>query len=146
MLDLLGLLPEQHFTQPPPRYTEASLVRTLEEYGIGRPSTYAPTVAVIQDREYVTKEDKRLIPTETGKIVNDLLVTHFPEIMDYQFTAKMEDELDDIAEGKREWRPMLREFYEPFERQLKAARTAIEPRQPRRGRSGAPARSAASRW
>ncbi|MCC6804014.1 MAG: type I DNA topoisomerase, partial [Anaerolineae bacterium] len=126
VLDLLGLLPEQHFTQPPPRYTEASLVRTLEEYGIGRPSTYAPTVAVIQDREYVTREDKRLIPTETGRIVNDLLVEHFPEIMDYQFTAKMEDELDDIAESKLEWRPMLRDFYDPFERRLKTARTAIE--------------------
>ncbi|MFN8448823.1 MAG: type I DNA topoisomerase [Anaerolineae bacterium] len=125
ILDLLGLLPEQHFTQPPPRYTEASLVRTLEEFGIGRPSTYAPTVAVIQDREYVAREDKRLIPTETGKIVNDLLVAHFPEIMDYQFTAKMEDELDDIAESKLEWRPMLHDFYAPFERQLKAARTEI---------------------
>ncbi len=107
LLDLLALLPEQHFTQPPPRYTEASLVRTLEEYGIGRPSTYAPTVAVIQDREYVTKDDKRLIPTETGLVVNDFLVEYFPEIMDYQFTARMEDELDEISEGKREWRPML---------------------------------------
>ncbi len=125
LLDLLELLPEQHFTQPPPRYTEASIVRTLEEYGIGRPSTYAPTVAVIQDREYVTKQDKRLIPTDTGKIVNDLLVQYFPEIMDYQFTAKMEDELDDIAEGKREWRPMLRSFYDPFERELKTAHDVI---------------------
>ncbi len=127
MLDLLGLLPEQHFTQPPPRYTEASLVRTLEEYGIGRPSTYAPTVAVIQDREYVTKQDKRLIPTDTGKIVNDLLVTYFPEIMDYQFTAKMEDELDEISEGRRAWHPMLHEFYEPFEQELKNAHAVIEP-------------------
>ena len=125
LLDLIDLLPEQHFTQPPPRYTEASIVRTLEEYGIGRPSTYAPTVAVIQDREYVTKQDKRLIPTETGKIVNDLLVQYFPEIMDYQFTAKMEDDLDDIAEGKREWRPMLRSFYDPFERELKTAHEVI---------------------
>ena len=80
MLDLIRLLPEQHFTQPPPRYTEASLVRTLEEYGIGRPSTYAPTVATIQDREYIEKKhDKRLIPTDTGKVVNDLLVQYFPE-------------------------------------------------------------------
>ncbi|HVU10004.1 MAG TPA: type I DNA topoisomerase [Phototrophicaceae bacterium] len=126
-LDLLGLLPEQHFTQPPPRYTEASIVRTLEEYGIGRPSTYAPTVAVIQDREYVAKKDKRLIPTETGRIVNDLLVQYFPEIMDYQFTAKMEDELDEISEGRREWRPMLHEFYGPFESELKNARQVIEP-------------------
>lgn len=121
MLDLLRLLPEQHFTQPPPRYTEASLVRTLEEYGIGRPSTYAPTVAVIQNRDYVTKDTKRLVPTETGKLVNDLLVEFFPEIMDYEFTARMEGELDEIAEGNLEWQPMLHDFYEPFEKQLNHA-------------------------
>ncbi len=122
-LDLIRLLPEQHFTQPPPRYTEATLVRTLEEYGIGRPSTYAPTVAVIQDREYVEKtKDKRLVPSETGKLVNDLLVQFFPNIMDYQFTAHMEDELDEIAEGDMDWRPMLQEFYGPFEQQLNHAR------------------------
>jgi DNA topoisomerase-1 len=121
-LDLIRLLPEQHFTQPPPRYTEASLVRTLEEYGIGRPSTYAPTVATIQDREYIEKSDKRLVPTETGKVVNDLLVQFFPEVMNYQFTAHMEEELDEIAEGKLEWRPMLREFYGPFEQQIDLAR------------------------
>jgi DNA topoisomerase-1 len=125
LLNLLALLPEQHFTQPPPRFTEATLVRTLEEFGIGRPSTYAPTVGVIQDREYVVKQDKRLIPTETGRIVNDLLVQNFPDIMDYQFTARMEDELDDIAEGHLEWRPMLGEFYTPFERQLQRARETI---------------------
>jgi DNA topoisomerase-1 len=124
-LNLIRLLPEQHFTQPPPRYTEASLVRTLEEYGIGRPSTYAPTVAVIQDRDYVEKLDKRLVPTETGKVVNDLLVTFFPNIMNYQFTAHMEDELDEISEGKIEWRPMLQEFYTPFEQQLKYARSSM---------------------
>jgi DNA topoisomerase-1 len=122
VLDLLKLLPEQHFTQPPPRYTEATLVRTLEEHGIGRPSTYAPTVATIQDREYIEKQDKRLIPTETGKTVNDLLVRYFPDVLDYQFTARMEDELDTIAEGDMEWRPMLQEFYTPFERQLVNAR------------------------
>jgi DNA topoisomerase-1 len=122
LLDLIQLLPEQHFTQPPPRYTEASLVRTLEEYGIGRPSTYAPTVATIQDREYIEKEDKRLTPTETGKTVNDLLVAYFPDVLDYQFTARMEDELDEIAEGELEWRPMLRDFYNPFERQMELAR------------------------
>jgi DNA topoisomerase I len=121
-LDLIRLRPEQHFTQPPPRYTEATLVRTLEEHGIGRPSTYAPTVAVIQDRDYVTKQDKRLVPTETGKIVNNLLVNYFPDVMDYQFTAHMEDELDDVSEGKMEWRPMLREFYTPFEQRLDNAR------------------------
>lgn len=121
MVDLLRLLPEQHFTQPPPRYTEASLVRTLEEYGIGRPSTYAPIVAVIQDRDYVTKEDKRLRPTETGRTVNDLLVKHFPEVMDYQFTANMEEELDEIAEGKTQWRPVLKDFYGNFSQQLQHA-------------------------
>lgn len=121
-LNRLALFPEQHFTQPPPRFTEASLVRVLEEYGIGRPSTYAPTVAVIQDRDYVNKEDKRLIPTDTGKVVNDLLVEYFPEELDYQFTAKMEDELDSVADGKIDWRPMLHEFYKPFENRLEHAR------------------------
>lgn len=123
MLDLLRLLPEQHFTQPPPRYTEASLVRTLEEYGIGRPSTYAPIVATIQNREYIEKKpDKRLLPSETGKIVNDLLVQYFPDVLDYQFTARMEDQLDTVAEGELEWRPMLHEFYQPFEKHLAIAR------------------------
>jgi DNA topoisomerase-1 len=125
ILDLMQLLPQQHFTQPPPRYTEASLVRTLEEYGIGRPSTYAPTVATIQDRDYIEKDDNRLLPTETGKIVNDLLVQYFPDVMDYQFTARMEDQLDTIAEGQIEWRPMLQEFYTPFEQQIAAARTEM---------------------
>ncbi len=125
ILDLMQLLPQQHFTQPPPRYTEASLVRTLEEYGIGRPSTYAPTVATIQDRDYIEKDDNRLLPTETGKIVNDLLVQYFPDVMDYQFTARMEDQLDTIAEGQIEWRPMLKEFYTPFEQQIAAARTEM---------------------
>jgi DNA topoisomerase I len=122
MLDLLRLLPEQHFTQPPPRYTEASLVRTLEEFGIGRPSTYAPTVGIIQERDYVEKQDKRMIPTETGQIVNDLLVRYFPDVMDYQFTARMEDYLDEISEGDMEWKPMLHNFYDPFEQQLHNAR------------------------
>lgn len=124
-LDLLQLLPEQHFTQPPPRYTEATLVRALEELGIGRPSTYAPTVGVIQDREYVTKQDKRLIPTETGKLVNDLLTEYFPDVMNYQFTAHMEDELDEIAEGEREWRPTVGAFYRPFESRLQTARQTM---------------------
>ncbi len=122
LLRMLQLLPEQHFTQPPPRYTEASLVRALEDYGIGRPSTYAPTVAVIQDRDYVTKENKRLKPTETGKIVSELLVEYFPEEMDYQFTARLEDELDTIAEQDGTWKPVLREFYDVFESRLENAR------------------------
>lgn len=122
VLRMIALLPEQHFTQPPPRYTEASLVRTLEEYGIGRPSTYAPTVGVIQDRDYVNKENKRLVPTDVGKIVSELLVEYFPEEMDYRFTARMEDQLDDIADSDGIWRPMLREFYDPFEGRLENAR------------------------
>lgn len=121
-LDLRKLMPEQHFTQPPPRYTEASLVRTLEEYGIGRPSTYAPTVTIIQSRDYVNKEDKRLVPTDTGKIVSDLLAEYFTDEMDYTFTARMEDQLDEISEGKMDWRPMLGEFYQPFEKRLINAR------------------------
>ncbi len=98
--ELVRLIPEQHFTQPPPRYTEASLVQVLEEYGIGRPSTYAPILSTIQARGYVVREAKRLIPTETGILVNDLLVQHFPDIVDLNFTANMEDDLDKIAEGK----------------------------------------------
>lgn len=125
MLSLLDLLPIQHFTQPPPRFTEASLVRTLEELGIGRPSTYAPTVGVIQDREYVTKQDKRLIPTETGITINDLLVKSFPKVMDYQFTANMEEELDEISEGAMEWQPMLGGFYAPFSQELAIARQTM---------------------
>lgn len=121
-LDLLRLLPEQHFTQPPPRYTEATLVRTLEEFGIGRPSTYAPTVGVIQERDYVEKQDKRLVPTDTGKLVNNLLVQFFPDVMDYQFTARMEDYLDEVSEGDMQWRPMLHQFYQPFEHRMDYAR------------------------
>ncbi|MCX6785761.1 MAG: type I DNA topoisomerase [Candidatus Komeilibacteria bacterium] len=106
--------PLQHFTEPPARYSEASLIKALEEYGIGRPSTYAPTIATIQSRNYVTSEEKRLKPTEIGFIVNDLLVEHFPKIVDYQFTAKIEDDFDRIAEGQEDWAKMLKEFYVPF--------------------------------
>ncbi len=120
-LDLNKLLPEQHWTQPPPRYTEASLVKTMEEYGIGRPSTYAPIISTIQNRGYVTRESKRLVPTETGELVNDLLVEYFPDVLDIAFTASMEEKLDEIAEGARKWVPMIREFYEPFEAQLNHA-------------------------
>ncbi|MBI3177797.1 MAG: type I DNA topoisomerase [Chloroflexi bacterium] len=120
-LRLLRLMPEQHFTQPPPRYTEATLVKALEEDGIGRPSTYAPTISTIQQRGYVVRENKQLAPTDIGLVVNDLLVDHFPEIVDLGFTALMEEELDEIAEGEREWVPVLREFYGPFAEQIKAA-------------------------
>lgn len=118
---LVRLLPEQHFTQPPPRYTEATLVRTLEEYGIGRPSTYAPILSTIQQRGYVLREAKRLSPTETGILVNDLITEHFPGVVDYGFTAKMEEDLDLIAEGKRDWVKSIREFYGPFAEQVAQA-------------------------
>ncbi|PWH19156.1 MAG: type I DNA topoisomerase [Ardenticatenia bacterium] len=121
LLDLVRLLPEQHFTQPPPRYTEATLVRALEEYGIGRPSTYAPIISTIQERGYVTSVDRRLYPTELGFIVNDLLVEHFPDIVNVDFTARMEEDLDRIARGEQEWVPVLRAFYTPFEQALQRA-------------------------
>jgi len=126
ILDLLRLLPEQHFTKPPPRYSEATLVRTLEEYGIGRPSTYAPIISIIQTRGYVDREDRRLVPTELGFIVNDLLVKHFPNVINVDFTARMEEDLDLIASGEREWVPVLREFYGPFEKALKQAERTME--------------------
>jgi DNA topoisomerase-1 len=118
---LLRLIPAQHFTQPPPRYTEASLVRTLEEYGIGRPSTYAPILGTIQQRGYVVREGKRLSPTETGVLVNDLLVEHFPEVVDFGFTAHMEEDLDRIASGEQGWTSVVDEFYGPFSKQVARA-------------------------
>jgi len=119
------LLPEQHFTQPPPRYTEASLVQVLEENGIGRPSTYAPILSTIQQRGYVVREAKRLSPTETGILVNDLLVEHFPEIVDLHFTADMEANLDKVASGTGEWRNVIRDFYTEFEPQVKKAQSEM---------------------
>ncbi len=110
--------PTQHFTNPPPRYTEASLVKTLEEKDIGRPSTYAPIISTIQERQYVVREEKKLVPTDLGKSVTDFLVQYFPNIMDLPFTARLEDELDAIANGDREWPPVIAEFYEPFEKDL----------------------------
>lgn len=118
-LDLLGLEPSQHFTKPPARYNEASLIKTLEKNGIGRPSTYAPIISTIQDRNYVQKDRSRYFhPTEIGKMVNDLLVQHFPEIIDVKFTSNMEDDLDEIAEGKEKWVSVIREFYGPFNQNL----------------------------
>jgi DNA topoisomerase-1 len=118
---LIRLLPEQHFTQPPPRFSEASLVRALEEFGIGRPSTYAPTMAVLQERGYVTRDQKRLVPTETGILVNDMISEHFPNIVDTGFTAAMEADLDRIAAGELNWVSKMREFYGPFAEQVKLA-------------------------
>jgi len=114
-LRLIELLALQHWTQPPPRYTEASLVKELEKLGIGRPSTYAPTISTIVTREYVQSLEKKLVPTSLGRVVTDLLVQHFPNIVDYNFTSQMEQQLDDIAEGERAWVPVVRSFYEPFE-------------------------------
>ena len=126
VLDLVRLIPQQHFTQPLPRYTEATLVRTLEKYGIGRPSTYASILATIQQRGYVQRDGRRLVPTETGFLVNDLLVEHFTEVLDYGFTAQMEERLDEIAAGQREWMPVVREFYIPFKQRLDEADRKIE--------------------
>ncbi len=118
VLTLLELLPEQHFTQPPPRYTEASLVKTLEENGIGRPSTYAQTIATLLDRGYVRLDDRRFFPEDIGMVVTDILVDLFPEIVDVGFTARIEEELDDIAEGQANWVQVLRQFYEPFHHEV----------------------------
>ena len=121
-LELQQLLPEQHFTQPPPRYSEASLVRALEERGIGRPSTYANIISKIKQRHYVTREGRTLEPTSVGNTVVDLLLEFFPDVMDYEFTAQIEDKLDEIADDRLAWRPMLGEFYRPFLRRLEYAR------------------------
>ncbi|MFN2194971.1 MAG: type I DNA topoisomerase, partial [Anaerolineales bacterium] len=119
------LLPEQHFTQPPPRYTEASLIRSMEENGIGRPSTYSPIMTTLQQRGYVYRDNKRLFPTETGVIVSDLLTEHFPDIVDTNFTARMEDDLDQVAAGEREWVEVVREFYQPFAAEIERARAEM---------------------
>jgi DNA topoisomerase-1 len=126
LLKLLGLTPRQHFTEPPPRYSEATLVKALEERGIGRPSTYATIISTIMDRGYVELEEKRFHPTELGFVVNDQLVKHFPQILDVDFTAGVEDKLDEIAEGERQWVEVLREFYDPFEEALHAAEEQME--------------------
>jgi len=113
-LDLLR--PEQHFTEPPPRFTEASLVKTLEEYGIGRPSTYASIIATLKNREYVEIDSKRFFPTDIGRIVNGFLTDHFSQYVDYDFTAKLEDDLDEVSLGNREWIPLLDNFWKPFKK------------------------------
>jgi len=118
-LDLIKLNPEQHFTKPPARYSDAGLVKELEKYGIGRPSTYAPTISTIEARNYVNRdENKKLAPTDIAFVVIDLLVAHFPHIVDYEFTAKLENNLDDIARGKVQWQPVINDFYQPFHENL----------------------------
>ncbi len=125
-LRLLDVTPRQHFTEPPPRYTEASLVKVLEEKGIGRPSTYASILTTIQDREYVTKDQGKFRPTELGTVVTDLLVKHFEDIFDVQYTARMEEELDEVEDGKMTWVEALDEFYKKFEKDLKKASKNME--------------------
>jgi len=126
ILDLLKLEPKQHFTEPPPRYTEATIVKALEEKGIGRPSTYASIISTILEREYVVLDQKRFIPTELGFTVNDLLVKHFPNILDVGFTAEMETKLDEIEEGNREKVQLLKDFYFPFNETLSEAHETME--------------------
>jgi DNA topoisomerase-1 len=121
VLNLRDLTAEQHFTEPPPRYTEASLVKALEENGIGRPSTYAPIISTIQERTYVEREGRQLRPTELGMLVNDFLNEYFPKVIDLGFTAEMEEDLDEVATGLRPWQPMVREFYNPLEKALEGA-------------------------
>ncbi|OGY64343.1 MAG: DNA topoisomerase I [Candidatus Harrisonbacteria bacterium RIFCSPLOWO2_02_FULL_41_13b] len=117
-LDLKEVKPEQHFTEPAARYSEATLIKALEEHGIGRPSTYAPTISVIQTRNYVKKEKGRFSPTETGELVNKVLTEHFPQIVDIDFTAKMEGQLDEVAHGREKWQELIGNFYGPFEKNL----------------------------
>jgi DNA topoisomerase-1 len=116
-----GLKPDQHFTQPPPRFTEASLIKILEERGVGRPSTYAPIISTIVDRQYVTRERGTLKSTRLGQVVSEQLTAHFGDIMDVDFTAQLEEQLDEVANGKKEWIPLLTEFYGPFSKALEAA-------------------------
>ncbi|MEA2079591.1 MAG: type I DNA topoisomerase, partial [Pseudomonadota bacterium] len=118
-VQLIKIRPEQHFTEPPPRYSEASLVKSLEEHGIGRPSTYATIISTLQQREYVTLEKKRFQPTDVGRIVSKFLTKHFTRYVDYDFTARLEDELDEISRGEKEWVPLMKEFWYPFKELVK---------------------------
>lgn len=125
-LNLLKLYPEQHFTQPPPRFTEASLIKKLEELGIGRPSTYAPILSTLSERFYIEKQERKLVPTPLGTTVADFLVKYFPDIFDYEFTASMEDALDDVARGERKWQQTIGDFYRPFESKLETTEEKAE--------------------
>ncbi|MFH0905252.1 MAG: type I DNA topoisomerase [bacterium] len=129
-LKLLDIASSQHFTEPPARYTEASLVKQLEEMGIGRPSTYVPTITTLTVRNYAKKDKKALVPQEIGMLVSDFLVEHFPQIVDYDFTAKMEKDLDDIAEGEQAWVPIIRDFYRPFAEQLAVKESVLTKQTP----------------
>lgn len=120
VLTLSDIVTDQHFTEPPPRFTEASLVKTLEEFDIGRPSTYASIISTLQNREYVEMDGKRFIPTDMGKIVNAFLTEHFFKYVDYEFTAKLEDDLDAISRGEQDWKPLLKDFWDPFAKQVES--------------------------
>ncbi len=126
VLDLKKLEPKQSFTEPPARYTEASLVKALEEKGIGRPSTYSPTITTILERHYIEKVQKQLYPTELGKVVNKLLIENFPEVINVQFTANMEEQFDEIAEGRRQWKQIIKDFYQPFEKTIEQVEKELE--------------------
>ena len=117
-IDLLGIRSEQHFTEPPPRYSEASLVKALEEYGIGRPSTYASIISTLQQREYVVLDKRQFLPTDVGRVVNKMLTQHFAQYVDYDFTAKLEDELDAVSRGEKDWIPVMQNFWGPFKEQV----------------------------
>ena len=125
VVDLMKIRPEQHFTEPPPRYSEASLVKTLEEYGIGRPSTYSSIISTLRNREYVELQNKRFTPTDVGRVVGKFLTEHFTSYVDYDFTAKLEDELDAISRGEKEWVPLMENFWGPFSKQVKDKEGAV---------------------
>ena len=124
-IGLKVLRPEQHFTEPPPRYSEASLIRTLEDYGIGRPSTYAAIISTLQQREYAELESRRFHPTDVGRLVNAFVTEHFADYVDYDFTARLEDDLDAVSRGEREWVPLLEQFWEPFRRQVSEKEASV---------------------
>ena len=126
VVELESFVPAQHFTQPPARFTDATLIRTMEENGIGRPSTYAPTVSTILDREYVVKEGKYLRTTPLGEVVNGFMCERFQDIVDVKFTAHMEEELDEVETGKENWKALLRQFYQPFHTNLEQVEKDME--------------------
>jgi DNA topoisomerase I len=129
-----AIRPEQHFTEPPPRFTEASLVKALEAYGIGRPSTYATIIQTLESREYVTLDKRRFKPTDVGRVVNKFLSEHFFKYVDYDFTARMEDDLDAISRGEKEWKPVLQDFWVEFKNQVKEKEIGGPPRRRDDGR------------
>ena len=134
-LNLGKLLSEQHFTEPPPRYSEATLVRALEDYGIGRPSTYASIISTLRNREYVEMQSRRFVPTDVGKVVNRFLTDNFAQYVDYEFTARMEDALDAISRGENEWVPLLQDFWKPFQKQVLHTETTVSRAQAAQARS-----------